>query len=73
MPMGTAVPLKSSNLESCAYDAESETLEVSFKNGGKYRYAGVPAEVYAQLTAASSPGGFFAGRIKDTYRAIKLA
>jgi len=65
-------PVSSSNIASIGYDADSNTLEIQFKNGGIYRYYGVPQTVYAGLMAASSHGSYLAQAIKDRYRYEKV-
>lgn len=65
-------PVSSSNIASIGYDADSNTLEIQFKNGGIYRYYGVPQTVYAGLMAASSHGSYLAQNIKDRYRYEKV-
>ena len=46
------VTVKSSNIESVAYDPATRELHVRFKNGGTYSYEDVPAEKHAALMAA---------------------
>lgn len=59
---------ESSLLDSYGYDAESKTLAVKFKNGGKtYHYPDVPADVFDNLSKAESSGQFFLGKIKPHY------
>ena len=62
MPM-----LRSSNLESYEYDAEEETLTITFKSGQSYQYDGVPQSVVERLASAASPGKFFYAAIRDSY------
>lgn len=59
--------LRSSNLESYEYDAETETLTITFKSGDSYEYDGVPQAVVERLASAASPGKFFYAAIRDTY------
>lgn len=56
--------VESSNLASIGYDAENESLEVEFKNGGIYQYFDVPENVYDELMSASSHGQYFDRNIK---------
>lgn len=65
-------PVSSSNLDSVGYDPDTQTLEVSFKSGGLYSYAGVPQSVYDGLMAADSHGGYFWANIRDQYPTTKL-
>lgn len=66
------VKLKSSNLESAAYDDDSATLVITFKTGDSYQYENVPRAQYDGMLTAASPGAFFAANIKGRYRFIKL-
>jgi len=59
--------LRSSNLQSADYDAETQTLTIVFKGGGVYTYADVDQGTYDGLLAAPSPGKYFAGQIKDVF------
>ena len=72
---------KSSNIseEGVAYDAKKQQLFVSFKGFGKtpkisrYRYDGVPAEVWEELKQAESLGSFINKHIvKGDYDFVKL-
>lgn len=57
-------PVVSSNLASIGYDAATSTLEVEFRQGGLYRYSGVPGTVHAELMAADSHGKYFDINVK---------
>lgn len=57
-------PLKSSNLKSAAYDAESKTLTIEFNSGQKFNYAGVPEKHHTGLFEAKSPGSYFHQHIR---------
>lgn len=46
----------SSNVQSYGYDAESQTLEVKFKNGANYRYPRVSQAEFDALKQAPSVG-----------------
>lgn len=63
-----AVEVKSSNLAAVGYDAASETLEVAFKGGRRYRYGGVPWEVanpFGDPASGMSPGAYFSAVIRQ--------
>jgi hypothetical protein len=51
---------------------EDGVLEVEFRNGGVYRYHGVPKAVFARLLAAESKGRFFNRRVRDAYRCERV-
>lgn len=51
------VPVQSSNVKALGW--EDEVLEVEFVKGGKYRYTGVPEEIYNILLNADSVGKAF--------------
>lgn len=55
-------PVESSNISAVGW--EDEVLEIEFNKGGKYRYYGVPEEIYKAMMAAPSKGKFFHSRIR---------
>lgn len=57
-------PVESSNLAAVGYDANSQILQVEFKNGSVYNYFRVPAEKHAALMAADSVGKYLNAEIK---------
>lgn len=65
-------PVTSSNIASIGYDANSQTLEIEFLNGGVYQYFDVPQHVYEELMNASSHGQYLAQNIKGVYRFSKV-
>jgi hypothetical protein len=62
------VPVSSSVISSVGHDEESKTLEVKFKNGKVYTYAGVTLDEFESFVGAESVGKHFnthiAGREK---------
>ncbi len=65
-------PVSSSNLASVGYDANSETLEVEFKNQSIYQYYNVPQFMHEQLMQAPSIGTFFNANIRDAYACARM-
>lgn len=65
------INVKSSQVKSVAYDADSNTMEVTFASGGTYRYAGVKPDDHAKLMAAKSIGGHLASHIKGNFKFSK--
>lgn len=65
-------PVTSSNIASIGYDADSQTLEIEFLNGGVYQYFDVPQYVHEELMNASSHGQYLAQNIKGVYRYSKV-
>ncbi len=63
--------LRSSNLSAVEYDAETQTLEITFRSGSVYTYSGVNEGTYDGLMAAPSPGAYFAQNIKDKFSFTK--
>ena len=49
------------------YDDETETLNVTFRNGMTYDLNGVPEETAQAFFDAQSPGGFWHSQLKDNY------
>jgi hypothetical protein len=66
------VPVTSSNIASVGHDPATNTLEIEFKGGGVYHYAGVDAAKHAALVNASSVGGHFHQHIKPSHAHTKL-
>lgn len=62
------IPVVSSNIASLGYDEPSQTLEVVFTNGGRYRYGDVSQKVYDDLIGAESIGKQFAQSIKGQFK-----
>jgi hypothetical protein len=60
-----AVRVVSSNVATLAHNAVTERLDVTFHNGGHYRYTGVPRAVFQQLLEAPSVGSALAQLVKD--------
>lgn len=65
------IPCESSQISAYGYDEASQTLEIQFPGRGpassRYRYADVPADVYAAFHAAESKGKFFGSNIRGRY------
>lgn len=61
-------PAISSNILSAGYDPASKTVEIVFKNGAVYRYAGVPKETYEGMWKAESMGKFVHSNIATKYK-----
>ncbi len=68
--MADMVPVKSSNIAAVGYDTSG--LRVQFKDGATYVYAGVPADLHANLMGAESVGKFLASEIRGKFKAQKL-
>lgn len=66
------VAVKSSNLKSVSYDSDTEGLEVEFRTGSVYRYAGVPQAIYEGLMEARSKGSYHHQHIRKTYSYKRL-
>lgn len=65
-------PVSSSNLSAVGYDVDRQALEVEFKNGTVYEYAGVPDGEHDGLMSAGSKGTYFNANIKNRYPFVKL-
>ena len=59
--------VESSNIESIGHSYPRRILEIKFKNGGIYRYKGVPRTEFKKLLAAQSKGKAFHQDIKHNY------
>jgi hypothetical protein len=60
----TRTPVSSSNVASVGHDPETNTLQVEYRNGRVYDYAGVSAEEHDQLISAESIGRHLHERIR---------
>ena len=58
-------PVSSSNIMSAGYDAQSETLEIEFKNGTVYQFFNVSVAIYDAFMQAPSKGQYFNAYIKN--------
>lgn len=65
-------PVKSTNVKSVGYDAKKKVLEVEFKSGGVYQYAGVPPEMYADLLKAESIGRFVSQVVGSGRKGLRI-
>ena len=63
-----AATLSSSLISRIAYDAETRTLRISFRNAALYCYFDVPAREYEALKSAPSAGRYYNACIKGRYR-----
>ena len=57
-------PVQSGSIASIGYAAQTQTLEVEFKNGSVYQYFGVPAAIYQGLMTAESHGHYLDRYVK---------
>lgn len=64
--------VRSTNIASVGYDAGTKTLEIEFRSGGVYQYAGVPEKRYECLMKTSAIGRFFHREIKPWYACTKV-
>jgi len=65
-------PVQSSMVKAWAFDDVTETLEIEFRNGRIYQYAGVPAFLAKGFDVAASKGQFFLSRIDGRFRAQEV-
>lgn len=64
--------IKSSNLRTVGYEAETRLLDIEFGSRSVYRYFEVPEQVYRELLEAESAGRYFAQHIRDGYEFRRL-
>lgn len=58
----------SSNVESVGHDPATGVLEVEYRGGAVYRYAGVPAQVFEDVARAPSVGAAVAQAVRGHYQ-----
>ena len=61
------VPLESEMLLAARYDETTQSLDVIFRTGDKYRYKNVPSFEYEGLMSAKSQGQYMHKRILRRY------
>jgi hypothetical protein len=59
--------LESSNIADAGYDADSGAMEITFRNGRRYRYCDVPQNLFDEFMRADSAGRFFASMIRGSF------
>ncbi|MGE0799910.1 MAG: KTSC domain-containing protein [Lautropia sp.] len=62
----TLTPCKSAGIKALGYDAATKTLAIEF-GSGVYHYADVPPEVYGEMKASESIGGFYSRSIRGKF------
>ncbi len=62
----------SAAIKNIRYTATEQVLTVTFDDGSRYTYAGVPAAVAEELEKATSKGEAFNRLIKGTYTGTKV-
>lgn len=70
-------PVRSSNVVSIGWEPSAEdeaqgTLEIEFKRGGIYQYAGVPESTYQELLGADSIGRYVNQNVVGQYEETKV-
>jgi hypothetical protein len=63
---------KSTQVHSVSYDSIQMELTVEFKRGGRYKYFGVPEDIYIALANADSVGKALNALVKGKYEFQKL-
>jgi hypothetical protein len=64
MPKLDYKSVTSSNIDGLHYDEGTQTLNVRFKNGGRYAYGGVAKDAFEALRDAESVGKHFHQHIR---------
>ena len=64
--------VESSSLRSMGYDRATATLEVEFTNGGVYRYADVPPELWSAFRNSDSKGKFFQDHVREHFETTRV-
>ena len=59
---------RSSMIDRAAFDIETSTLCIHFRDSGSYFYFGVPEALFDGLCSAASAGTYFNERIRDRFR-----
>ena len=70
-PVISMTACKSSNISHHGYDADSQTLAITFSSGATYHYSNVPQEKIDALGKCKSVGSFFATDIRNAFKGFK--
>jgi len=58
---------RSTNIEKVGYDTDTMELQVEFRSGAVYRYAGVPQDIYEDFKSVGFSGRYLNSTIKHSY------
>jgi len=61
------IPVSSSMIREASYNGEQQELHITFKQGSRWTYSGVPQDVADGFASASSVGQFFLSEIKGRF------
>lgn len=64
--------VESSNIASIGHDAETNVLEIEFKNGAVYQYPDVPRWRYNEMMSADSKGQFLHSDIIPNHQGYRV-
>lgn len=62
----------STNVFCVEYDFQAKVLQVEFANGGVYRYADVPVEIWRNIQRADSAGKVIAAEVRGKFKSVKV-
>lgn len=65
-------PVDSSNLSGYGYNAGTHQLDIAFKSGDIWRYAGVPETLALEFANAESKGKFFNAHVRGKFSPDKM-
>ncbi|MBM3071978.1 KTSC domain-containing protein [Enterobacter sp. RHBSTW-00994] len=65
-------PVTSSRITSIAYDEQSATLEIRFRNHTTFQYQRVPARIFRDFLIVVSKGRFYDGVVKGKFKEVKV-
>ncbi|MEA5572503.1 KTSC domain-containing protein [Calothrix sp. UHCC 0171] len=66
------LPINSSMANAVGYDADMSVLQIEFRNGAVYQYAGVEPEVWQDLHDTNSVGKYFNNEIRGNYLSSRI-
>ena len=62
----------STNVFCVTYNFPDKLLQVEFANGGVYRYADVPVEIWRNIQRADSAGKVIAAEVRGKFTSVKV-
>lgn len=62
------LPVRSSAISAVGYDADTQRMQIKFKQGHSYSFCRVPQHIYDGLMMASSKGIYYSTHIRGRYQ-----
>lgn len=67
------IAVQSRDLALVGYDEQKSILEITFRAGGVYHYAGVPKSTVKELLGSDSLGQYFNDHVRNNFPYTKIS